>query len=279
MSTNTYATSELNEPAHGGTGGKSLWWSWTAVSNGIFTATTIGSSFDTVLAVYRGTNLGTLVQIAQNDDAGPHPFSQVTFFATNGTIIYFAVDSASAGSGKAQLRLTAGSPPAVSITAPMDGALYLVSSSTAVTNAQASAAISDPAGVARVDYWLDDGSGVGRSGILPSPYQLNLTNLLAGHYVLTLMASNNFGLIGLTNAGLSVISLAPVLVADGFVTNSGAFRLGITGFKGRNYTLQISTNLDVWCSATGWTNFAGAEKVTDTNAPLVNRRFYRASSP
>jgi hypothetical protein len=278
-SSNTYATAEPGEPTHGGVGvGKSIWGSWSAMSNGVFTATTAGSSFDTVLAVYQGTNLSTLTEIGANDDAGPHSFSQVTFSATNGTIYYFAVDSASTTSGNAQLRLVAGSPPLISITSPPDGVLFLVASPSVATNTQAIASISDPAGVARVDYWFDGGVGVSRSGMLSPPYQLNLTNLFAGHYVLTYAASNNLGLVSLKSIGLSVISLAPVLVMDGFVASSGKFQLGITGFKGPNYALLASSNLDVWCSIKTWTNFPGAEKVADTNAAQFARRFYRAAS-
>jgi hypothetical protein len=277
---NTYATSETNEPVHAGLGvGKSVWWLWNAGSNGFYTVTTAGSAFDTVVGVYTGTNLSTLVAVGANDDAGPNAFSQATFYATNGTTYYFAVDGASAYAyGETRLRLVAGSPPAISITSPVDGSLRLVASPATPTNAQAAAAITDPAGVARVDYWFDSSSGFNRSGSLSSPYQLGLTNLTEGHYTLTLAASNSLGLISVANAGFSVISLAPVLVTEGFLFSSNRFQLGVTGFKGPNYSLQASSNLDVWCSLKTFTNFAGAEKLTDTNSASFNKRFYRASA-
>ncbi len=277
---NNYATSEPDEPMHAGIGaGESIWWSWNAVSNGVFTVTTAGSSFDTVLGVYTGTNLSTLVEIGASDDAGPNAFSQVTFSATNGTVYYFAVDCASAAAfGKAQLRLVAGVPPMISISSPPDGFLMLVPLPTTATNTTAAASITDPEGVAQVDYWFDGGSSMSRSGILSPPYQLNLTNLTEGHYLLTLVASNNLGLISVTNAGFSVISLAPLLFTEGFTLSANRFQLAITGFKGPNYTVQASSNVDAWCSLKTFTNFAGAEKMTDTNAAQFSRRFYRASS-
>ena len=278
--TNSYATSEPGEPAHAGLGtGKSIWWSWNAVSNGVFTATTAGSGFDTVLAVYTGTNLDTLTEVGASDDAGPNPFSQVTFFATNSTKYFFAVDSASAASfGKVQLRLVAGLAPVISITSPADGLVALVSSPSVATNAQAAATITDNAGVARVDYWFDGGTGASRSGLLSAPYQLTLTNLAEGHYVLTLTASNNAGLVSTATTGFSVISLAPVLVMESYAAASKRVELALTGFKGPTYALEGSTNLEVWCSVNTWTNFRGAEKLVDTNAIQFTRRFYRASS-
>jgi len=276
-SSNTYATGEPNEPIHGGMGvGKSVWWSWNAVSNGVFTATTAGSTFDTVLAVYQGTNLDTLVETGANDNAGANAFSQVTFSATNGSIYYFAVDSASAASvGKAQLRVLAGSPATISITSPADGTSFLVRSAFVTTNILAAASIVDSAGVARADYAFDGSTIMSQNGLLMTPYQLSLTNLIEGDYLLTLTVSNYAGMISVTNLGFSVISLAPVLFSEGFISNK--YQMAFTGFKGPQYSVRTSTNLDVWCSLKTFTNFAGAEKVADTNATQFRGRFYRAS--
>ena len=53
--TNVNATKESGEPNHAGnTGGKSVWWSWTAPGSGRVTITTAGSAFDTILGVYKG---------------------------------------------------------------------------------------------------------------------------------------------------------------------------------------------------------------------------------
>ena len=49
------ATRENGEPYHAGSGGASVWWSWTAPTNGTVTISTAGSSFDTVIGVYSGS--------------------------------------------------------------------------------------------------------------------------------------------------------------------------------------------------------------------------------
>ena len=58
---NTFATKEPGEPNHAGNaGGHSLWWDWTAPTNGIVTINNFGSSFQTLLAVYTGSALANL---------------------------------------------------------------------------------------------------------------------------------------------------------------------------------------------------------------------------
>jgi hypothetical protein len=62
---NVGASLEPSEPRHGSRpGGRSVWISWTAPSDGLATFSTAGSSFDTVLAIYaydrelRGDGIG-----------------------------------------------------------------------------------------------------------------------------------------------------------------------------------------------------------------------------
>ena len=65
---------------------------------------TFGSSFDTVLAVYTGASLSTLLEIASNDDAGSLQ-SSVSFTATQGTTYFIAVDGFAGASGSVQLNV------------------------------------------------------------------------------------------------------------------------------------------------------------------------------
>jgi uncharacterized delta-60 repeat protein len=129
------ATHEPNEPSHAGfPANASVWYQWTAPSDGEVTLDTIGSnSVDTVLAVYTGTSLATLSQVAANDDLypinssnpqinysgsdyyaqlfGPGSVAYVSYYQTfygpsglrfnarGGMTYYFAVDTKSIGSG------------------------------------------------------------------------------------------------------------------------------------------------------------------------------------
>jgi hypothetical protein len=110
--TNAGATKEIGEPNHAGDrGGRSVWYSWTASFDGPVLFTTLGSDFDTLLAVYTGTDSNNLSPIASNDDSpyadnleGHIVTSSLTFFATAGTTYKIAVDGSGGRSGNFALR-------------------------------------------------------------------------------------------------------------------------------------------------------------------------------
>ncbi len=108
-SSNAGATSEptLGEPAHAGvTGGTSLWWTWTAPASTEVTFDTSGSTYDTVVAVYTGSSLASLVPVASNDDALPGTTtSRLTLNVTAGTVYQIAVDGKAGASGQTNLRI------------------------------------------------------------------------------------------------------------------------------------------------------------------------------
>ncbi len=107
-SSNLAATKDPGEPEIAGNpGGKSVWWQWPAPISGPVTISTIGSSFDTLLGVYRGTALSNLVLVASNDDAEGTLQSDVSFQAVAGTNYEIAVDGFNGASGEIVLTLVA----------------------------------------------------------------------------------------------------------------------------------------------------------------------------
>lgn len=100
------ATAQAGEPAHAGqTAAKSIWWKWTAPANGSCTVDTIGSPFDTVLAVYTGSSFSSLTSVASDDQSGGSNTSKVSFNTTTGTTYFFAVDGRSGAGGAVALHL------------------------------------------------------------------------------------------------------------------------------------------------------------------------------
>lgn len=109
VGSNVGATKEAGEPNHAGNaGGKSVWWTWTAPVSGFYTISTAGSSFDTVLAVYTGNRVDSLMWIAANDDASAYTLtSRVRFNAVAGTIYRIAVDGYGGATGSIALNIAA----------------------------------------------------------------------------------------------------------------------------------------------------------------------------
>src|SRR5205823_5439577 len=74
------ATLEPGEPQHNGdpNAGASIWFAWTAPSSGALRVDTIGSDFDTILAVYTGSSVSALTLVASNDNTGSYGDGQAS---------------------------------------------------------------------------------------------------------------------------------------------------------------------------------------------------------
>ena len=111
---NSGATAQPREPDHAGIrGGKSIWWRWRAPVSGQAIVTTLGSDFDTLLAVYRGRSLRRVTEIASNDD-GPNMGSQslVQFDAKAGITYRIVIDGVDGAEGNITLTVAGSAPPA-----------------------------------------------------------------------------------------------------------------------------------------------------------------------
>lgn len=111
LGANLTASRQPGEPFHAlGFGWHSVWWSWTAPHSGSYTLSTAGSSFDTLLGVYRGSALDTLTAVAANDNAPGTLSSRVRFEAAAGETYHLAVDGSGEAVGNIVLALTANPP-------------------------------------------------------------------------------------------------------------------------------------------------------------------------
>lgn len=108
---NTNASSQSGEPAHAGnTPSKSVWYVWTAPSNGLWSFSTSGSSFDTVMAVYAcpagldGCSFTNLTLVGSNDDTTFFDStSKVNFRADRDKTYLIAIDGKNGASGTIEL--------------------------------------------------------------------------------------------------------------------------------------------------------------------------------
>jgi hypothetical protein len=180
---NTNATRETNEPQHADKpGGRSVWVSWIAPTNGVATFRTTGSTFDTLLAAYyfkriNDTTLDELEEAASNDDDTVAPASVIRFGAEAGVRYEIAIDGYRGAEGDIRLEwefTEINTIAPVVVDAPKDRALRLGDSLTLAVNLQSTPDI-------RLQ-WRFNGDSFGAEGptlFIPS---LQLTNV--GRYSL-----------------------------------------------------------------------------------------------
>jgi len=91
--TNLHATREVCEPLHAGKfGTNSVWYTWRATDTGIATFRTVGSTFDTLLAIYTGMSVSNLTLVASDEDRAGFLTSEVQFNAVKDVDYQIAID-------------------------------------------------------------------------------------------------------------------------------------------------------------------------------------------
>jgi hypothetical protein len=105
----TYATRELNEPLHARvTGGRSVWYRWTAPADGELEVNTFGSNFDTLLGLYFRTSKGALIRTGANDNRSTTILQSRVMRGgvVAGQVFYIAVDGKNDAHGALSLNWT-----------------------------------------------------------------------------------------------------------------------------------------------------------------------------
>lgn len=142
---NLLATKETGEPDITlNAGGASVWYVWTAPSNGTAVFDTFGSDFDTLLGAFTGSSVDALTKLAANDDTIGLT-SQVSFNVSAGTTYYIAVDGYNGDMGNIVLDWNVVPPPANDNFSDATALPNTVYGSIADTNLGASAESQEPA--------------------------------------------------------------------------------------------------------------------------------------
>ena len=219
--TSLQSTAQPDEPNHAGIqGGRSVWYAWTAPNTGSFSFDTLSSSFDTVLAVYSGSALNALTELASNDDGGATGLaSRLIFKATRGVTYRIALDGYFGQSGSVVLnwRSAATAPPTIDsplIATATVGQLLTYQFET--TDADSTAVTNLPAGLI-FNETLD--------AIVGNPTS-------TGTFAVRLSASNPFG----TTAKTLMLTVEP---AAGARITSGT---SATGRTGEPFTFEVLTD-------------------------------------
>jgi|GEM_PF-4975447 len=92
------------EPLHDGRrGGKTVWITYHAPATGVLTLDTRGSAFDTLLAIYQGTDPKNLVPVASDDDGGGYYRSLLRCRVIGGLDYAVAIDGRAGATGRYEL--------------------------------------------------------------------------------------------------------------------------------------------------------------------------------
>lgn len=193
---NENSTKQNGEPDHAGyAGGQSVWWSWTAPSNGVVTmtadlSTSWGYRFGyPLLGVYTGTSVSNLVAVADNVANYYGDTVQVSFTAATGTTYHIAVDDCSGYTGDMTLKVIPTHPPVVSIVSPTNDSVFISPSTVSVT-----ASATDVDGrISQVDFFMYN-TRIGTS--TNAPFSIVRSNMnYSGWGALRAKATDNLGAI------------------------------------------------------------------------------------
>ena len=170
LSNNRQATIQTNEPYQDNVTNRaaSLWWNWTPTTATNVLIDNIGSKIDTLLAVYTGNALGSLVPVAATNTvvANGQP-SYLNINAQAGVTYRIAVASVNSNSvGTVALNLVPGgqvetNPPIVAVSSPLSG--QTVTSQGIVLSGVASDPSPNPSGVSKVSV-IVNGFGIVATG-------------------------------------------------------------------------------------------------------------------
>ncbi|HEX6601922.1 MAG TPA: hypothetical protein VF030_04720 [Solirubrobacterales bacterium] len=236
---NLEATKEPEEPLLGADGifarGHTVWYEWKATSSGFVTLNTCGSGMRAVIAVFTGTELNSLTQVAgdfasRGPDCSDFYGQAVTFRATSGTTYSIGIDGSSPfpeedfpGQGPLELELLETPAPANDdfadaevLSGKMLDAVYVAGSEGFTWNATKEPG--EPAHVGnpgRASVWY--------SWTAPTTDAYSLQ--ACGRFVQTLLA---------VYTGSSVSALAPVAADD-----QSCSQLRFAGIAGTTYRIAV----------------------------------------
>jgi Ig-like domain-containing protein len=231
---------------------------------------TIGSGIDTVLAIYRNTNLLTLMTnpaaalvTCDNDSAPDGGRSLLRFAATSGTVYLAVVDGVNGSRGLAKINWRLGLAPSSS--PPVTNVTTLTNGSALTLTAGTTGGIPPP-----VYQWRLNGTNL--PGATSSNLVIhNLNPAMAGAY--SVVVSNFAGVT--TNLLATIAVHVPLHLENALRSTNRLFTFQVMGNVGQLIAVQASSDLEHW--VTIHTNRLPHWQVpfTDTNAPQFNHRFYR----
>jgi plastocyanin len=162
---------------------------------------------------------------------------------------------------------TTNSPPTVALINPPNGSVF-----SAPATIQLSATASDPGGSVTNVQFFQGAASLGNKSA--APWSLFASNLPAGPYAFSAVASDNTGLKATNGISVSVVAPNPITLANPRRLSGPQFSFNYSANAGLRYVIERSGSLSNFTPLA--TNTAAASSVTYTDsAPALNNSFYR----
>lgn len=308
FSSTACATREAGEQNHTGRNvTNTVWFRWTAPAGGNVVMTTEGSTFNTLLAVYRGTNIANLTTVATSNDDGDRTTSRVSFNATSNVTYQIVVAGLANAPGGVALNINPAGNDAFASRSPLNGATGSIAglSVTATREAREPAHAGITGSNSVWFSWRAPATGPVRFDTAGSNFDTVLAAYTGSQLTnLAPIAADNDSGPGRTSR-LAFHALAGsnyVIAVDAMSGAAGFFRLNwgppapprfesivslpgggvqlqLLGAPGLAYDVEASPDLDGWTFWTRITNRTGITPLLDPATNNAPRRFYRALSP
>ena len=257
---------EPGEPDHCGVpGGASRWFAFEAETDGVLDVNTDGSTFDTILAVYTGTNanFSELTAVACDNDSGTNGVTSSLHFTTvTGTIYYIAVDGVNGASGTVVLNYsTLGEQqrPSITVTSAPPANVGLTNDTVTI-----SGIATDNTDLVAVQWRMTNslGSTTWTNATGTNAWTFVASNLAFGRNAIQIRSLDSWGNYSATNA-INYVRFAPVTVT---VEGCGSVSAGFLG------TTYREPGKSVVITATACANslFTGWSGDRTTNANTIN---------
>ena len=202
--TNNGATEESGEPWHGGSvSSSSVWFRFTAPADGFLTANTLGSDFDTVLAIYSGSSVMDLVALASNDNTVGSTSEIKDVRLTAGVSYSIVISGVFGETGTYSLNwsfleLNDTTSPAIEVASPSNGAIFFEGVSVA-------------ASYSCTDDVLGSGIATCSGNVLSGEF---LDTAVSGQYSFTVSGVDNAGNSNTKTVNYSVVAQTNDNLAD-----------------------------------------------------------------
>jgi hypothetical protein len=183
-----------------------------------------------------------------------------------------AVDNLGIATVSSSIVITSVPPPTVTLTTPTNGAIFAVPASLTLE----AIALSSGATIVQVEFF----AGTNALGVATnSPYNLTVSNLEAGVYVVMARATDDLGGKGISNpVNFKVEPAVSIRLTSANRLGNGDFQCSMTGLTSDvSVIVQASTDLIHWTDIATQMVHGTTLTFTDTNAIVFTARYYRVA--